>query len=219
MENRQRSQGQQDERRWGRSRDERAVARRDDEGRLAESGNDPQSSGNWQGYVVPYRYYGPGYRGVGYYSVMYQGPDEGDQGGTEGRQESWGGQESQGGRGSGGFAGRGPKGYRRSDDRLRDEVSDRLMEDDRVDASDVEVEVTDGEVILTGTVPERSMKRRAEDVSEQVLGVRDVMNQIRVESGSSDGQRQKDEQDAKQERGSNQRPTENGRRRSTAGSR
>jgi osmotically-inducible protein OsmY len=219
MENRQRSQEQQDERRWGRSRGEQAVARRDDEGRPTESGNDPESGGNWQGYVVPYRYYGPGYRGVGYYSVMYQGPDEGDQGGTESRQETWSGQESQGGRRSGGHAGRGPKGYRRSDDRLREEVSDRLMEDDRVDASDVEVEVKDGEVTLTGTVPERSMKRRAEDVSEQVLGVRDVMNQIRVESGSSGGERQRDEQDGNKERGSSQRATENGRRRSTAGSR
>src|SRR6476661_5304696 len=38
--------------------------------------------GNWTGYVVPYRYYGPGYRGVGYYSVMYQGPGEDEDGST-----------------------------------------------------------------------------------------------------------------------------------------
>jgi hypothetical protein len=30
--------------------------------------------GDWQGYVQPYEYYGPGYRGVGYYAVFYQGP-------------------------------------------------------------------------------------------------------------------------------------------------
>src|SRR6187549_2821599 len=40
------------------------------------------SEGGWSGYVVPYRYYGPGYRGVGYYSVMYQG------GGAEGAEDS-----------------------------------------------------------------------------------------------------------------------------------
>ena len=34
---------------------------------------DRGDQGGWTGYVVPYRYYGPGYRGVGYYSVMYQG--------------------------------------------------------------------------------------------------------------------------------------------------
>src|SRR3954451_12782031 len=39
-----------------------------------------RSGSHWTGYVVPYRYFGPGYRGVGYYSVMYPGPtrDEDD---------------------------------------------------------------------------------------------------------------------------------------------
>ena len=39
---------------------------------------DQGEQGGWTGYVVPYRYYGPGYRGVGYYSVMYQGSGEGE---------------------------------------------------------------------------------------------------------------------------------------------
>jgi osmotically-inducible protein OsmY len=158
-----------------------------------------ESGGGWSGYVVPYRYYGPGYRGVGYYSVMYQGADESEQGENEGQYERSGARHGEGagwmsrgggpGRGQwgGGFAGRGPKGYQRSDERLREEVSDRLMADDQIDASDIEVKVRGGEVTLTGTVDTRWAKRRAEDCAERVMGVREVMNQIRVEDGSSRG--------------------------------
>jgi len=205
--------------------------------------------GDWQGYVVPYRYYGPGYQGVGYYSVMYQGPG-GDEDMNQGQQGQWQGQgqqrqgqqgqwqqrpspqgrsygrqgQGQGqygygrqgayagyggyeqgssgrsgqgpedwqtstGQGSqGGFAGRGPKNYQRSDDRLREEVCDRLMEHDQLDAGEIDVQVRNGEVTLTGTVPDKSMKRFAEDAAEQVMGVRDVMNQLRVagQTGQTD---------------------------------
>jgi osmotically-inducible protein OsmY len=217
----------------------------------SRSGSEPsrsggsRGSGDWQGYVVPYRYYGPGYQGVGYYSVMYQGPGEegtsgqggqtwqqaGDQGpwqreqdrawqqgygqgqppdqsgyGRQGAYAGRGGFEPTGGgrSGSGGdywqsgygrsgyqgmspgqFTGRGPRNYQRSDDRLRDEVCDRLMEHGQLDASEVDVQVRNGEVTLSGTVPERSMKRLAEDAAESVMGVRDVMNQLRVEGGES----------------------------------
>jgi Flp pilus assembly secretin CpaC len=60
------------------------------------------------------------------------------------------------------------------------------MADDRIDASDIEVQVQDGEVTLTGTVEDRLAKRRAEDCAEQVMGVRDVMNQIRVQAGRTE---------------------------------
>ena len=153
------------------------------------SGRDPGTG--WTGYVVPYRYYGPGYRGVGYYSVMYQGAGDGEQAESEtqydqraSRYAEGPGMKSRataGGGRSGGFAGQGPKGYQRSDERLREEVSDQLMADDYIDASDIEVEVRQGEVTLSGTVRDRWAKRRAEDCAEQVMGVRDVMNQIRVQ--------------------------------------
>ena len=148
---------------------------------------DEGQQGGWTGYVVPYRYYGPGYRGVGYYSVMYQGAGEGeDQPQQQGRwqQSRSADSEQASGRWSGGYAGRGPKGYQRSDERIREEVSDRLMADDTIDASEIEVMVKDGEVTLKGSVDHRWAKRRAEDMAEQVMGVRDVMNQIRVEPGS-----------------------------------
>lgn len=78
------------------------------------------------------------------------------------------------------YRGRGPKNYQRSDERIREDVCERLALDHDIDASDLEIEVSDGIVTLTGTVDDRRMKRLAEDVSESVRGVRDVQNNIRV---------------------------------------
>lgn len=75
---------------------------------------------------------------------------------------------------------RGPKGYRRSDERIKEDVCDRLYHCLDLDSSDVEVKLQNGEVILSGTVPERSMKYRIESTIEDVSGVVDVTNQIRV---------------------------------------
>jgi hypothetical protein len=76
--------------------------------------------------------------------------------------------------------GRGPKGYRRTDERIREEVCERLMRHPWADSSEVDVFVKDGEVTLAGTVPDRRTKREIEDVAEDVLGVRDMQNLLRV---------------------------------------
>ena len=76
--------------------------------------------------------------------------------------------------------GRGPRNYRRSDARILEDVSDRLMVCDEVDASDIEVQVDQGKVTLTGTVESRREKRRAEMVSDWVPGVIDVDNRLRL---------------------------------------
>ena len=78
--------------------------------------------------------------------------------------------------------GKGPRNYTRSDDRIREDISDRLGEDPFVDATDIEVSVNNGDVTLTGTVDHRSTKRRAEDLAESVSGVQNVENRIRVGS-------------------------------------
>lgn len=78
------------------------------------------------------------------------------------------------------FAGRGPKGFTRSDDRIREDVCERLMDAPDVDASDLEVRVASGEVTLTGTTDSRHCKRRAEEIAESVSGVRDVNNQVKL---------------------------------------
>lgn len=80
----------------------------------------------------------------------------------------------------GGYAGRGPKGYRRTDERIREEVCERLSWHDEVDATDVAVRVHDGEVTLEGSVETRHMKRLAEHIVEDVVGVTEVHNTIRV---------------------------------------
>jgi len=81
------------------------------------------------------------------------------------------------------FFGRGPKGYRRSSERICDEISDRLMTHPDIDASDIEVRVGDGIVTLTGTVEDRHEKRLAEYIAEDALGVDDVDNQLKVRHG------------------------------------
>jgi osmotically-inducible protein OsmY len=78
------------------------------------------------------------------------------------------------------YRGRGPKNYQRSDDRIHEDVCERLAMDHDVDASDVEVHVAEGVVTLNGTVNERHAKRLAEDICESVRGVKDVQNNLRV---------------------------------------
>lgn len=82
--------------------------------------------------------------------------------------------------------GKGPRGYSRSDDRIKEDVNDRLSDNPYIDASDVEVSVTNGEVVLSGKVTDRHDKRRAEDIAEGVSGVRNVENRIRVQSEVGD---------------------------------
>jgi osmotically-inducible protein OsmY len=83
--------------------------------------------------------------------------------------------------------GKGPKGYRRSDGRIEEDVNDRLSYDSWVDASDIEVKVSSGEVTLTGTVYDRFAKRRAEDIAESIPGVTNVENRIRVSQSPNAG--------------------------------
>ena len=101
---------------------------------------------------------------------------------------AWGAEPGSGydrGRGAGPHAGRGPRGYQRSDERIREDICDVLCAHGYIDASDIEVTVANGEVTLVGIVRERPEKRMAEDAAEQVSGVREVHNQLRVSPGGS----------------------------------
>jgi hypothetical protein len=82
-----------------------------------------------------------------------------------------------------GHMGKGPKDYQRSDSRIREDVCDRLSDDDEVDASEIVVTVSNGEVILAGSVTDRYSKRRAEHIAEAVRGVIDVQNQLSTRKG------------------------------------
>ena len=80
--------------------------------------------------------------------------------------------------------GKGPKNYNRSKERIKEDASDRLSDDSLIDASNIEITVDDNDLTLSGTVETRYEKRRAEDLVENVSGVKNVQNNLRVVSKS-----------------------------------
>lgn len=95
---------------------------------------------------------------------------------------SWFGDEDAARRREADHRGRGPADYIRSDERIREDANDRLTEDWRVDASRISVAVENGEITLSGLVNRRDDKRRAEDIVEDLSGVKHVQNNLRVEA-------------------------------------
>lgn len=85
------------------------------------------------------------------------------------------------------YTGCGPSGYHRSDERLLDEANERLTLNGWLDASQIHVAVQNGEVTLTGTVKSRRDKRLAADTVEDIPGVRNVINHLRVPTMEEDG--------------------------------
>ena len=106
-----------------------------------------------------------GYEGQGGYGDFREGAERGQDTHRQAR---------------GGHRGRGPKAARQ-DSSIADEVYFRLTEDDFVDAGEILVNVENGVVTLTGEVPERRMKHRAEDLVAEIRGVRELHNHIRVD--------------------------------------
>jgi len=76
--------------------------------------------------------------------------------------------------------GKGPKGYTRSPERIREEACELLSRDWYLDASDIEVSVEDNCLVLRGEVHSRRDKRHAEALVENIPGINDVINQIKV---------------------------------------
>jgi len=72
-----------------------------------------------------------------------------------------------------------PKGYVRSDERVREDLCEHLSRSG-LDVSDVSVDVADGTVTLEGTVPNRYTKHAIEDCADDCLGVSDIQNRIKV---------------------------------------
>lgn len=81
--------------------------------------------------------------------------------------------------------GRPPKNFTRTDERIREDVCERLIREERIDASDVEVNVRGGIVVFDGTVPDRFMKYALEYEAEACPGVRDVENRVGVRNRES----------------------------------
>jgi hypothetical protein len=180
-------------------------------GGRGSGGYEPGSHGQQGGFGRPGRFGPQGGFGQdrerelgGYGSYGGYGPSEQEQAwGTGGGPERW--QSGRGAMQRGGFEsetepgrgwqqhggphlGKGPKGYRRSDERVLDDVCQALERDPRIDASDIEVTCTNGEVTLRGTVDSRETKRRAEDCVEDLPGVRDVRNELRTQPAKVSGE-------------------------------
>ena len=65
-------------------------------------------------------------------------------------------------------------------ERLKELVCERVTDDPSIDASEIEVSVRGGEITLSGTVPDRNMKWRAEDLVESCARGAEVRNQLRT---------------------------------------
>ena len=82
--------------------------------------------------------------------------------------------------GAGSNRGKGPRSYQRTDDRILDDINDRLCDNPYLDASNIELGIKEGDVILMGSVHTREDKRLAEEIAENVTGVKNVENRLRV---------------------------------------
>lgn len=127
-------------------------------------------------------------------SSRWAQPDEGRSGAYQGETgRSAGGEGRSEGPREGGEAAwrnRGPKGWQRTDERIHEDVCERMMGESGIDPSDVTVQVSQGTVVLTGTVPNRQMKYRIEELADRCPGVTEVENRVRVNrAGAADTSR------------------------------
>jgi len=76
--------------------------------------------------------------------------------------------------------GKGPRSYQRNDDRILEDINQRMCDNPQLDASDIEVTVNNGDVVLIGTVEDRDSKKLAAEIGEEVSGVKNVENRLRV---------------------------------------
>lgn len=135
-------------------------------------------------------------RGAEYSDYLQGGAHSGGRGGWENESsQTWPqSNEMRSAQRTGLHRGKGPRGYQRSDERIREDINDRLSDDEFIDASDIDVIVESCEVTLSGSVDSREAKRRAEDIVEAISGVKNVENRIRVKQGEragSDGSSEK----------------------------
>jgi osmotically-inducible protein OsmY len=147
----------------------RKGGRDDYSGGYGRTGQRSMSQGSGREYVDEPRY------GGGYGSGSAGNADSG--GYNSGATSQWGGREA------GLHRGKGPKGYARSDERLKEMLSERLMEDPAIDASEVSIQVSGQTVTLDGTVDSRRTKYDIEQCAED-LGATDIVNNIKVRRAS-----------------------------------
>ena len=93
------------------------------------------------------------------------------------------------------FTRRGPRDYRRSDERIREDVGEYLRRHGLIDAGQIQVSVDDGEVTLSGIVGATEEKRLAENVAEACPGVKEIHNKLLVNQANRNQPNQPNEVD------------------------
>ena len=83
------------------------------------------------------------------------------------------------------YAGRAPKGYERSDERIREDICDELTRRPDIDPGRLTVAVADSEVTLEGAVEDLESRRLADEIASRCIGVRQVHNRLRVEPATA----------------------------------
>lgn len=78
------------------------------------------------------------------------------------------------------FYGAGPRGYKRSDVLIKEDICDVLYQDPQIDASEILVEVRDGVVTLEGSVESRPIKHHVEDLVANCFGVDFIHNNLKI---------------------------------------
>ena len=81
------------------------------------------------------------------------------------------------------YRGLGPRGYVRSDQRIYEDICDRLTENPFIDASDIAVSVHHRTVTLIGSVDNILALHQAEEIAREVAGVADLRNDLNVSGG------------------------------------
>jgi hypothetical protein len=76
------------------------------------------------------------------------------------------------------YSGIGPKNYERKDENIYEEVCEILLWNPDVDASEIDVMVKDGHVLLNGFVDSRHAKKISEQALEKVTGIVDIQNRL-----------------------------------------
>jgi hypothetical protein len=78
------------------------------------------------------------------------------------------------------YRGKGPKGYARKDESILEDACETLFRSPTVDASEIQVEVIAGCIYLRGLVDNRAIKKEIERLVEDLPGVRNIQNEIKV---------------------------------------
>jgi hypothetical protein len=83
------------------------------------------------------------------------------------------------------YYGKGPKGWKFADEKLKERVCEVLLHSHEVDASEIDVSVEEGCVYLNGNISSNGMKRVAVDLVDSIPGVEDVFTQLNIKNTSN----------------------------------